>query len=86
MAHAWRLLADDGELSVVIPSDCRQRMEAEAALMGFSLVRRWAVKTTERKAPRRYLLAFRKHPAEIESGTGIIGSAWYDEIMKDFYL
>ena len=93
MATAWRLLNDDGELSVIIPADCKSRMDTEATFAGFSKSRECAIKTTPKKAPRRFLLAFRKHPVSVvESETGIIEdapnlrSAWYSELTKDFYL
>ena len=89
---AQRLLADDGELSLVIPFDCKQRLEQETALAGFFKVRECAVKTTPRKQPKRYLLAFRKHSGELELSEGIIEtqpgvrSQWYQELTKEFYL
>lgn len=92
MAAVVRLLADDGEFSVVIPFDCKSRLEGEAALAGLFKVRECAVKTTPRKQPRRYLMAFRKHPAPLELSEGIIEtspgqrSPWYQELTKDFYL
>lgn len=92
MTAASRLLADDGELSVVIPFDCRSRLEQEAALAGLNKVRQCAVHTTPAKPPRRYLLAFRMHPAPIEEETGILEdtpghrSSWYQQLTKDFYL
>ena len=91
-AAVRRLLADDGEFSVVVPSECKGRMESEAALAGFFMVRECAVKTTPTKAPRRYLMAFRKHPASLQQEEGIVEtapgqrSAWYVELTKDFYL
>ena len=87
-----RLLADDGEFSVVIPFDCKALLESEAALAGLFKVRECAVKTTPKKQPRRYLLAFRKLPGELELTEGIIEiapnvrSPWYQELTKDFYL
>ena len=92
MAAVQRLLTADGEFSVVIPFDCKQRLEQEAALAGFFKVRECAVKTTPAKPPRRFLLAFRKHSCELERSTGIIEmqpgvrSPWYQELTKDFYL
>jgi len=86
MRHAWRLLADDGELSVVIPADCKSRLETEAVLTGFFKVREWAVRTTLRKQPRRCLLAFRKHSAALEKGEITIGTENYVELTKNFYL
>ncbi|MBP5569665.1 MAG: methyltransferase [Prevotella sp.] len=92
MESAWQLLADGGELSLVIPFDCKARLESEAALIGFFKSRECAVRTTPKKQPRRYLLAFRKHPVELELSEGVIEtapnvrSAWYHELTKDFYL
>jgi len=92
MVSAHRLLADDGELSIVIPFDCKQQLEAEALLAGFFKCRECAVRTTPRKSPRRYLMAFRKHPTEVEMTEGIIEispgvrSPWYNSLCKDFYL
>lgn len=86
MEKAWQWLSDEGELSVVIPFDCKSRLEGEAVIAGFFKSRECAVKTTERKPPRRYLMAFRKHPVTCECGEGVIGSEWYNELTKDFYL
>lgn len=93
MRSAWRLLTDDGEFSLIIPSEGKSMIESEAALNGFFKVRECAVKTTFRKAPRRYLLAYRKYPVEMpEVSVGIIQdecnmrSAWYQQLTKDFYL
>lgn len=92
MQSVCRLLADGGEFSVVIPFDCKARMEAEATLAGLFKVRECAVKTTPRKQSRRYLMAFRKHPADLELEEGVIEtspnvrSSWYQELTKDFYL
>lgn len=92
MTSACRLLADDGELSLVIPFDSKSRLEQEAALAGVFKVRECAVKTTPQKQPRRYLVAFRKHPSELELTEGVIEtspgvrSTWYEELTKEFYL
>ena len=92
MEATVRLLADDGELSVVIPFDCKARLESEAALAGLSKCRECSIRTTPRKAPRRYLLAFRKHSAELEMTDGVLEimpgerSPWYHELTKEFYL
>ncbi len=92
MASAWRLLADNGEFSVVIPFNCKSRVESEAVLAGFFKSRECAVKTTPRKQPRRYLMAFRKHSCGLELSEGVIEtmpnvrSEWYQQLTKDFYL
>ena len=86
MASAWQLLSDNGELSVVIPFDCRTRMETEATLAGFCMVRTCAVRTTHIKPPRRFLLAFQKHPRPLQTEELVIGSEACNELTKDFYL
>jgi tRNA1Val (adenine37-N6)-methyltransferase len=45
-----------------------------------------SVKTTPRKSARRYLLAFRKHPEEIETSELLMNSDAYHDLVKDFYL
>lgn len=87
MKQSFRLLADNGELSIIIPSDCRSRMEEAAAFAGFQLSRVCAVKTTPAKLPRRFLLAFRKHlvtpPDQSEL---VIGSSQFIQLLQDFYI
>lgn len=87
MRKSYAMLSDEGECSVVVPFDCRSRMEGAAALAGFVLSRVCAVKTTEHKPPRRYLLAFRKGSSnDVESTELVIGSAGFVGLMHDFYL
>lgn len=86
MQAAWRLLADEGELSVVVPFDYRQRMEDEATFVGFFPSRVCAVKTAARKPAKRFLLAFRKHPCPCERTEMTLGDEAYTLLTKDFYL
>jgi len=92
MDAACRLLTEEGVLSVVIPFDCRARMEEEAALNGLFKTRECAVKTTPHKPPRRFLLAFGKHPKPLEQSTEVLEdkpghrSPWYEELTNAFYL
>lgn len=86
MQAAYRLLSDEGELSVVVPFDYRQRMEDEAIFVGFFPSRVCAVKTTEKKPAKRYLLAFRKHPCPCEKEQLTIGSEDYQALTSAFYL
>ena len=86
MQAAWRLLSDEGELSVVVPFDYRKRMEDEAIFVGFFPGKACAVKTTERKPAKRYLLSFKKHPCRCEQEQLTIGSERYQELTKEFYL
>ena len=86
MQASWRLLKDDGELSVVVPFDYRRRMEDEAVFCGFFPSRVCAVKTTEHKPARRFLLAFRKHPCPCIHEEMTIGDKVYTLLTQDFYL
>lgn len=93
MQATYRLLADEGVFSVVIPTDCRSSLEAEAHLAGFFPSRLCLVKTTPKKAPKRCLVEFRKHPAsEFVSMEGVIESSpqtrseWYQQLTNDFYI
>jgi tRNA1Val (adenine37-N6)-methyltransferase len=86
MKATYRLLADDGEFSVVVPFDYRRRMEDEAVFVGFFPSRVCGVKTTERKPAKRYLLAFRKHPCPCQKEQLTIGSEDYQALTSAFYL
>jgi len=93
MANAKRLLADQGEVSVVVPFDYLKSMDEAAALAGLFKSRECAVQTTPYKSPRRFLLAYQKHSCEeLDCSKGIIEispgvrSDWYSNLTKDFYL
>ncbi len=86
MDCARRLLAPDGELSVVVPADQQSRMESEAALAGLFKSRECSVRTSARKPPKRVLMAFTKHSAPLERQELTIGTADYEQLMHDFYL
>ena len=91
--QAYRLLKDDGCLSLVIPSESRSLIESAASLEGFFLSRVCLIKTTPRKQPKRQLIEFRKHAAKelvIEEGiiedSPNVRSAWYQQLTKEFYI
>ena len=93
MESAFRLLKDDGRLSVIIPADCRSRLESEAHLVGFFISRICSIQTTPKKTPKRYMIEFRKQPVkEIDTECGIIElspqerSPWYQQLINDFYI
>ena len=86
MDAAWTLLRDDGELSVVVPFDYRQRMEDEATFVGFFPCRVCAVRTAERKPAKRFLLAFRQHPCPCERTEITLGDEAYTQLTQEFYL
>ena len=86
MRAAYRLLSDDGELSVVIPFDYRRRLDDEAFLCGFFPSRVCAVRTKSTKPVRRYLLAYRKRPCPCLHDELTIGDTRYQQLTRDFYL
>lgn len=93
MEAAFRLLKDDGRFSVIIPFDCRARLESEAHLRGFFISRLCSVQTTPAKAPKRYMIELRKQPVnEIDTTNGIIESSpqvrseWYLGLTREFYI
>ena len=49
------------EFSVILPVEVVEQFEAEACFLGYYKTRQCAIKTVERKAPKRYLLAFSRH-------------------------
>ena len=93
MEAAFRLLKDDGHFSLIIPSDCRERLESEAHLRGFFLSRVCSIQTTPKKAPKRYMIELSKQPVNVVDTTnGILESSpqvrsdWYRELTKEFYI
>ena len=93
MEAAFRLLKYDGCFSLIIPSDCRTRLESEAHMRGFFISRVCSVQTTPSKTPKRYMIELTKHPVnEIDTINGIlellpqVRSDWYRELTKEFYI
>lgn len=87
-----RLLAEGGVMSLIIPADRCGELEAEAVLAGFFLQHKVSVKTTERKQPKRCLLALGTRPASpfrqetltlMENGHP---TPWYESLLSDFLL
>ncbi len=93
MESAFRLLKDEGQFSLIIPSDYRSRMESEARLVGFFISRVCSIKTTLVKHPKRYMIEFTKLPVkEIYKEDGTlecfpqVRSPWYQQLINDFYI
>lgn len=86
MRAAAKLLSADGELSVVVPFDYQRQMQDEAIFAGLFTSRVCAVRTTASKPPRRYLLAFGKSPCACQKEELTIGSEYYQQLTRDFYL
>ena len=86
MKGAMTLLADNGVFSLVIPSECRQKIEDEAIFAGLMLKRRVAVVTKEGKPPKRYLLEFGIKVSVIEESVLSLETDEYRTLTADFYL
>lgn len=86
MQAAYRLLADDGEFSVIVPFDYKRRMEDEATFVGFFPHQVVGVRTVERKPLKRYLLSFVKHPIACDHSIITIDDEEYKTLTGDFYL
>lgn len=88
-----RLLSEEGCFSVILPSEVVEEFVSEGCMSGFYLVRRCAVKTVERKAPKRFLLAFSRHRnKEMEDAVEVMLDAsgkrsdWYVKLTDEFYI
>lgn len=88
-----RLLSDKGLFSVILPLEVKEDFSTEGFLLGFCLVAQCAVKTVERKQPKRYLLTFARHRTGNMQGSVEImmdkdgnRSEWYKKITAEFYL
>lgn len=91
--HAARLLADGGELSVIIPSELRSLYDSEALIAGLALSRAYLIRTTAHKPISRCLAAYRKAPiASVDEQTACLKdeqdrpTPWYKELTAGFYL
>lgn len=86
MACARKLLAADGELSVVVPFNYRQQMDNEAVFSGFFPCRVCGVKTSAAKPPKRYLLSYRLRPCSLSVEELTVGDECYSTLTQAFYL
>ena len=89
-----RLLAEDGEFSAIIPSNCLTSFIAEAYLAHLVPIRQLAIRTTPRKQPKRHLVSF-GHTSSESNATNEeqclmnpdgSRSDWYINLTSDFYL
>ena len=82
-----RLLSDNGIFSLIIPFDCKPRLDSEAFMHGFFAIESVAVRTTETKPARRYLLSFaRSQINPYRQSEIIISDTEYDRLLEPFYL
>lgn len=85
------LLSDDGIATIIIPTDSLKRIEEECAYANIFIKTRLFIRTTEKKLPKRVILALGKQHTEPKTVTHCLmengeRSAWYKDVCKDFYL
>lgn len=86
MACSARLLADGGELSVVVPYEHKSVYDYEASLMGLFAKRICMVRTTASKPPKRILLAYvNTVPDALETKQIVVGDESYKKLTQSFY-
>lgn len=90
---AYRLLKTEGTFSVVIPTEMRSKLEANARLEGFFISKVCCIKTTPKKPSKRQLIEFTKNPVnELFTCEGILDTSpntrsdWYKELTNNFYI
>jgi tRNA1Val (adenine37-N6)-methyltransferase len=89
---ASRLLASDGELSVVIPYDRARDMTVSAACYGLFATRQTIIVPVEGGKPKRILMAFTREGAAHTADTLCIHDTQrqytpqYVRLVEDFYL
>ena len=87
-----KMVAPNGELSVVLPYNNASQFIHIAALSGLYLKRQTLVTTKQSKPPMRQLLSFSPYAGSVERSTLVLfdesGNATqeYIELVKDFYL
>lgn len=86
MSSAARLLGSDGEVSVIIPSDLRSKMDEAAVLAGLFPYRVCSFASNRRKPARRVLLSYTLRPVRMEHSAMTIGDEEYGRLTQDFYL
>ncbi|MGN0281722.1 MAG: tRNA1(Val) (adenine(37)-N6)-methyltransferase [Prevotella sp.] len=84
--HSSRMLKAGGTLSVIIPSESKGTMEAEAIFCGLCVNRVCYIKTKETKPAKRVMLEFSKCQKPIENDTMVIGDEKYQYLTRQFYL
>ena len=91
--HAKRLLKTKGTLSIIIPYDNKDILEAEAIFNGLSVLNLVNIKTKHSKPVKRCLIEFGKDSTKqckteeqvltTDEGTR---TEWYQNITQEFYI
>ena len=91
--HSKRLLKPNGSLSIIIPSNNKDILEAEAIFNGLSILKITNIKTKSSKPAKRCLIEFGKDTTTeckieeqvLNDDTGA-RTLWYQNITQAFYI
>jgi len=91
--HSKRLLKPNGTLSVIIPSDNKDILEAEAIFNGLSILKITNIKTKSSKPAKRCLIEFGKDTTtvykieeQVLNDDNGVRTMWYQNITQAFYI
>ena len=91
--HSKRLLKANGTLSVIIPSDNKDILEAEAIFNGLSILKITNIKTKSSKPAKRCLIEFGKDTTavckieeQVLNDDNGVRTMWYQNITQAFYI
>ena len=91
--HSKRLLKPNGTLSVIIPSDNKDILEAEAIFNGLSILKITNIKTKSSKPAKRCLIEFGKDTTtvykieeQVLNDDNGVRTMWYQNLTQAFYI
>ena len=91
--HSKRLLKPNGTLSVIIPYDNKDILEAEAIFNGLSILKRTNIKTKSSKPAKRCLIEFGKDTTavykieeQVLNDDNGVRTMWYQNLTQAFYI
>ena len=91
--HSKRLLKPNGTLSVIIPYDNKDILEAEAIFNGLSILKITNIKTKSSKPAKRCLIEFGKDTTtvykieeQVLNDDNGVRTMWYQNLTQAFYI
>ena len=89
---AYNLLCDGGMFSVILPPEVLSDFSAESLMAGFWLQDAFHISSLPHKAPKRYVLIYKKGRAEVHDhiccirNADLSYSSWHNDLLKDFLI
>ena len=91
--HSKRLLKPNGSLSIIIPSNNKDILEAEAIFNGLSILKITNIKTKSSKLAKRCLIEFGKDTTavykieeQVLNDDNGVRTMWYQNLTQAFYI